>query len=813
MDGRKQNSFPRNSFLPVEVTSMGNSTGKRPASLIQHPSKKRKLNKNPSSKSKPKTTTKRKDAIKETIDIPDAAVEDKDILSDQDIDLLDTYGGAAEFLNSLDRNGISRSKQETNRLRQLDAPWRKVPVIDDLPSVDSHDEDEGFWNSEISDDEFLDSSDDLDSMSDSSRENADGFDSDVEMPYEVAPRKLQERSQIETQGTERLPIKLKDGRIQKTGRSVALLPVAVEAQSESDGEMTNEMMNEKPIRDDAATGARFGRLAVIDILGNKSRQVKIQTAKDQIASICQEILSDPENSLSLLKRLHAFSLPSVTSATHPEPIPNDPLIQKLAFLSQMAVYKDIIPGYRIRSLTDKERSEKVSQAVARTREFEQGLVSVYQNYLRVLEAELKARNDLSETALQCICSLLTELVHFNFRVNLMSCVVAQLSKKSWSKTSQLCLNTIIEVFRNDLTGAASLELVRLINRMIKEKHFNVHPAVLSCLLHLRLKSELGVRSSESKADKQTWPVAQSRSKGKDAARRAKGKTSNQPHLSKKALKVLKEKKEIEREFRDAEAEVDKEERATTHTETLKLMFVLYFGILKNSTPTLLLPAALEGIIKYAHLVNIDFFRDLMQVLRGLILSDPDGDQEASLKNILMMQHRLLCIVTAFELLSGQGEALNMDLSDIISHLYAIILPLALIPALEFSSEPATPSLADMLFRALNIVFSPRTLGSTAPSWQSAAFAKRLLSSCMHWSAPVVVRTLQFVQGLVVKDPRLQALLSTEDRSFDGVYRPDLDDPQLSNSFGTCLWEVYALKIGHLDPQVKMEAEKLLMGSS
>lgn len=190
-----------------------------------------------------------------------------------------------------------RSKQETKRLRQLDAPWRKVPVIDDLPSVDSHDEDEGFWNSEISDDEFLDSSDDLDSMSNSSRENADGFDSDVEMPYEVAPRKLQWRSQIETQGTERLPIKLKDGRIQKTGRSVALLPVAVEAQSESDGEMTNEMMNEKPIRDDAATGARFGRLAVIDILANKSRQAKIQTAKDQIASICQEILSDPENSV------------------------------------------------------------------------------------------------------------------------------------------------------------------------------------------------------------------------------------------------------------------------------------------------------------------------------------------------------------------------------------------------------------------------------------------------------------------------------------------------------------------------------------
>ena len=58
-------------------------------------------------------------------------------------------------------------------------------------------------------------------------------------------------------------------------------------------------------------------------------------------------------------------------------------------LSQLAVFKDIIPGYRIRPLTDKEKAGKVSQIVQRARDFEQGLVSVYQSYLRTLEAELK----------------------------------------------------------------------------------------------------------------------------------------------------------------------------------------------------------------------------------------------------------------------------------------------------------------------------------------------------------------------------------------------------------------------------------------
>lgn len=94
--------------------------------------------------------------------------------------------------------------------------------------------------------------------------------------------------------------------------------------------------------------------------------------------------------------------------------------------------------------------------------------------------------------------------------------------------------------------------------MIKERRFNVHPEVLTCLAHLRLKTELGVRASETKADQ---PQAKQISKGRAAARRAKGKATDQPHLSKKAKKVLKEKKEIEKEMQEATAEVDKEERA------------------------------------------------------------------------------------------------------------------------------------------------------------------------------------------------------------------------------------------------------------
>jgi nucleolar complex protein 3 len=87
--------------------------------------------------------------------------------------------------------------------------------------------------------------------------------------------------------------------------------------------------------------------------------------------------------------LHTFALHTVTTPANPEPVPNDPIIRKLAVLSQLAIFKDIIPGYRIRALTETEKAEKVSQMVARTRDWEQGLVIVYQAYLRLLEKEMK----------------------------------------------------------------------------------------------------------------------------------------------------------------------------------------------------------------------------------------------------------------------------------------------------------------------------------------------------------------------------------------------------------------------------------------
>jgi len=408
-------------------------------------------------------------------------------------------------------------------------------------------------------------------------------------------------------------------------------------------------------------------------------------------------------------------------------------------------------------------------------------------------------------------------------------------------------------------------VVRLLNRMIKERRFNVHSNVLTCLLHLRLKTELGVRASEAKVEHEE--VRREREKVKQG-KKSKGQGAVSTHLSKKARKALKERKEIEKEMKEAEASIDKEERAANQTETLKLLFVLYFRILKNPAPTPLLPAALQGISKYAHLVSIDFFRDLMSVLKDLATRAPyptggehdDGvdstytPQEKSHALAANARHQLSCILTAYELLSGQGEALTIDLSDFTNQLYALIQSLSLAPEIDAASigpcngrSPAlaTPwargaiaaigssstatttmfntvssmrtlasavegggeseSSSDLLFRALYLAFAPR---ATVPPWRAAAFAKRLLTASLHWPGAVALRAVEFVAKLVAREPRLEALLSTEDRGVDGVHRPDVEDPQLSNPFATNAFELHLLQTAHVDVRVREAAGNL-----
>lgn len=628
-------------------------------------------------------------------------------------------------------------------------------------------------------------------------------------------------------------------------------------------------------------------------------------ARNQIASLSSQIVADPENNLGLLKRLAVFASATITAP--PEKIPEiraeqaaakargeantarpvkvqaPPAVRQLAMLSMLAVFVDVLPGYRIRSLTEKEQEEKVGQEVARRREFEAGLVGVYRDFLEMCEAELKAAaaaaaqsttaaskgepgvGKLGKAAVKVFTTLAVRAVHFNFRTNILGIVVARMSRRRWGPDENDCFQAIRTVILDDLTGEISLEVVRLIHRMTKERRYKVNSQVLDLLLHLRLRDELSNKRSSTTTS--TDPDADAARAAREHAERraamkareklgkAGGKFSSKEvrkglatHLSKKQVKKQKELKAIEDEMKEAEATVDLEERERNQTETLKLVFVLYFTVLKREVGTVglgVLESTMKGLSMYAHRVNVDFFRDLLAVLKQHVavnaallhehkssLSLPDeeegeegSDSDSDARNVLLDQttltktirHMILALKTTFDLFLNQveGTILNLDLTDVLGHFYYALffLPFVNESHLSFTSSSSSTVVDLALDSLYSILIRNRT---RFPPHILASFAKRLSIITLHLPPQSSKKVLRIVAHLLTHQSTSTssvsqlALLDLEDRSRNGRYAKEggnLNTSGVLESGQTILWELCQLKRGG-NAEVVEEADRV-----
>jgi nucleolar complex protein 3 len=140
---------------------------------------------------------------------------------------------------------------------------------------------------------------------------------------------------------------------------------------------------------------------------------------------------------------------------------------------------------------------------------------------------------------------------------------------------------------------------------------------------------------------------------------------------------------------------------------------------------------------------------------------------------------------------------------------------------SYLSHKTQTSMADLLFKALNLAFSPRaTAQQRAPTNRSAAFCKRLAVASINWPGKVVLRAFEFIRSLIARDPKLDGLLSAEDKVAGGGavgsrHRWEVDDPEVVNPLGmTLCMELDVVRRRHWDVSVRVAAEELLgLGSN
>ncbi|XP_054839841.1 nucleolar complex protein 3 homolog isoform X2 [Eublepharis macularius] len=582
--------------------------------------------------------------------------------------------------------------------------------------------------------------------------------------YEKMPRRMQ--TEPEKELIHLLPIKDKHG----------LIPQTMEKQVEEEEEEEESEVEEAAVVAQAIEEPS-PMLTAEELLVH--RRQTLQEKKLHIAALSSAVLADPENHIKKLKELRSMLM---------EQDPNVAVIvRKLVMISLMEIFKDIVPSYKIRPLTETEKNTKVKKETQKLREFEEGLVSQYKFYLENLEQSvkdwkqrklkksnvisLKAYKGLAEIAVKCLCELLVSLPHFNFHNNIIVLIVPLMNDAS-KQISEMCCDAIKNLFKQDKLGLASIGVVKVISGLVKSQNYDVRPEVLMTLLHLRIKEVEVKKDAEDIAPKKRFMSYKEKRR----------------NLSRMQRKWKKAEEKLERELLEVEASESTEKKLKLHTEILNIVFLTYFRILKKAQKSPLLPAVLEGLAKFAHLINLEFFDDLLLVLNSLIMSE-----------VLSHRESLHCVLSTFHILSGQGDVLNIDPLKFYTHLYKILFKL---------HAGTTNEDVAIVLQCLDMMLTKRR--KQVSQQRALAFIKRLSTLALHVLPNSSISLLATNRTLMHTFPKADLLLDNESQG-SGLYLPELEEPEYCNAQNTALWELHIL-LRHYHPVVQKFAAHLVAGA-
>ena len=575
----------------------------------------------------------------------------------------------------------------------------------------------------------------------------------------------------------------------------------------------------------AAEQARQEREAA-GVLGSLSEYDSIEQrraeAKQTMAVAAQAVLGDPEGQFAKQLRV-------LLSLLRDE----DVQVTRLAMLSLLAVMKDLIPGYRIRSTSEREQEGVViSKEVRKLWEYESALLKSYQTYLKTLLAALNASRSgqvppaHGRVAARCLSGLLVAAPHFNYASDLLQAVVPNMANKD-DQIREHCCGAVANLLRDALSsaeaGQAAVEAVQLVADLVKRRKCVAPPEVVGALLELSFPEIL---SGEDFA----------------AARLAR----------KKKKKKDKKKDEVDKGFKEAQAVVDRDTRRYQQSTTLEALFEVYFRVIKTATASGLragasseggaaappLPASrfakrfpllvptMEGLSKFAHLISIDYFQDLMAALEELLASPA-----------LPPAQRLRCLLTASEILRGQGESLTIDRKTFYNHLYSALNQVALTPLTEedflfddeatsTGDEPTVSPAAAAAALTQHMAFVqdssqvPTLLAKLLESMlldsklldvaRQAAFAKRAAGTAgAAGDSGTVMGLICVLHRMMRRQPKLRGMLDNEAGGPQGYksYRADLEDPAEAGALSSPLWELSVLA-NHYHPHVAQAARDI-----
>jgi hypothetical protein len=530
-----------------------------------------------------------------------------------------------------------------------------------------------------------------------------------------------------------LPVK-RDGKVVRVMRMQEDREVS-DVESEEEAEVEQKVRSKgknrtKAESDDAGDGEDVERPKKVKaekvekpmVFVEKSR-AEIHRLQQKIAEICSAIVASPEGSLKkkAQKESSGDDDGEDFGATKYRMVDLFDMLRssdaqefEMAMLSALLVFKDICPSYRIRSSEEYDKEVQLKKETKSMKDFELSLLGAYQKYLKILETRVQkglgsAKREISTwgmeeklglSALRCQCELLRSLSHFNFRTQILATVALRATQPN-DDVSALCCDTLSNLLSMDTQGELSYEVVRDIGKVLMLCKYNTTERVVRCLNHAKMT----VHADDAK------------SVHRKAKSERKKRKQNQD--------------EVELGLLESNATADTSNKKRFHADCLHEICLIYFRIVKGKVGFSLLPAALDGLSRITHLMNIDMVQDLMVCLKSIL-------EEV---NPAPVPVQLQCVHCALRTLSGPGAELNLD-SDIYLHKLRTLI----------RDLPAGFAHWDAVLECMDLCFLKKR-EERANIVQS--FARLLLMSAVHLSHSIAPVIYAMAHAILLRYPRVR----------------------------------------------------------
>ncbi len=298
-------------------------------------------------------------------------------------------------------------------------------------------------------------------------------------------------------------------------------------------------------------------------------------------------------------------------------------------------------------------------------------------------------------------------------------------------------------------GNGSLLIVQEFSNLTKTNH--ITPAMLNTLLSLKLSNS--TKTIEKKPFKR---------------------------LSKRAKKLEKVKKEVERDHQELLAQNDLVLIRKNQSRILEFLFLIYFRILKSSNGKLL-SAALDGLKHFSGWMDVSVWADLFSTIKVIAFTPSKTFPELFI--------RLKAICVTLEIMHTSRGVIQLDLKDWFNGIYNILFD-----SLLYTDDKH--EFWTLIFTALDLL----TMKQKETKERVAAMLKRLLTVLLSDSSPSIAHIMAgkaYFDAVMVK----YSLKGMLEDLLSGVYNPECQDVDLVNPFSTMLWEVTLLK-KHAHPSAR-----------